>query len=106
LDGLQAVKKKSPRQRVTMRTIAARAGVSPATVSLVFNGRDKQLKISDQTRQRVLDALREMNYRPDVAARTLQGQRTRTIGVLWSLSGKDSPANGTSSSIARLMSEP
>jgi LacI family transcriptional regulator len=87
LDGSQAVKKKSPRQRVTMRTIAARAGVSPATVSLVFNGRDKQLKISDQTRQRVLDALREMNYRPDVAARTLQGQRTRTIGVLWSLSG-------------------
>ena len=76
-----------PNPRVTMKTIAERAGVSRSTVSFVVNGRDKELKISGDTRRRVLDAVREFNYRPDAAARTLQGQKTRTIGVLWSLSG-------------------
>ncbi len=76
-----------PKQRVTMKAIAERAGVSRSTVSFVMNGRDKELKISDETRLRVLDAVNEFNYRPDAVARTLQGQTTCTIGVLWSLSG-------------------
>lgn len=82
-----AVLKKKPKSRVTMAAIAEHAGVSRSTASFVINGRDKELKISADTRQRVLDAVREFNYRPNVAARTLSGQKTQTIGILWSLSG-------------------
>ena len=82
-----AVVQKKPKPRVTMAVIAERAGVSRSTASFVINGRDKELKISANTRQRVLDAVSEFNYRPNVAARTLSGQKTQTIGILWSLSG-------------------
>jgi LacI family transcriptional regulator len=82
-----AVLPRKPKPRVTMATIAERAGVSRSTASFVINGRDKELKISAETCRRVLDVVRELNYLPDVAARTLLGQKTRTIGVLWSLSG-------------------
>ncbi|MDZ4819287.1 MAG: LacI family DNA-binding transcriptional regulator [Planctomycetota bacterium] len=82
-----AVLPKRPMPRVTMAVIAERAGVSRSTASFVINGRDKELKISAETCRRVLDVVRELNYLPDVAARTLLGQKTRTIGILWSLSG-------------------
>lgn len=70
-----------------MQAIADRAGVSRSTVSFVMNGRDQEFKIAAETRNRILKAIREFNYQPDSAARVLQGQKTRTIGVLWSLSG-------------------
>src|SRR5262245_16680685 len=73
--------------RVTMQAIAEKAGVSRSTVSFVVNGRDQEFKICAETRQRVLEAVREFNYQPDSVARVLQGQKTRTVGVLWSLSG-------------------
>src|SRR5215204_6085993 len=82
-----AVLPKKPKSRVTMAVIAERAGVSRSTASFVINGRDKELKISEKTCRRVLDVVRELNYLPDIAARTLVGQKTRTIGILWSLSG-------------------
>lgn len=53
---------KSPRGRVTMRDIARVAGCSQPTVSFVLNDNDT-VKISDQTKQRVLDAARELGYR-------------------------------------------
>lgn len=79
--------RKKAKPRVTMQAIAERAGVSRSTVSFVMNGRDQEFKIATDTRKRVLEAIREFNYQPDAVARVLQGQKTRTIGVLWSLSG-------------------
>jgi DNA-binding LacI/PurR family transcriptional regulator len=79
--------RKNAKPRVTMQAIAERAGVSRSTVSFVMNGRDQEFKIAEDTKNRVLDAIREFNYQPDAVARVLQGQKTRTIGVLWSLSG-------------------
>jgi DNA-binding LacI/PurR family transcriptional regulator len=81
------IDRKKPKPRVTMQAIAERAGVSRSTVSFVMNGRDQEFKIATDTRDRVLEAVREFNYQPDSFARVLQGQKTRTIGVLWSLSG-------------------
>jgi LacI family transcriptional regulator len=73
--------------RATMGAIAKRAGVSRTTVSYVVNGQADRRNISLQTRERVIGIMQEMNYRPDILAQALQGVRTRTIGVLWSLTG-------------------
>jgi LacI family transcriptional regulator len=68
-------------RRTTLADVAARAAVDRSVVSRVLSG-DARLLIRDETRQRVLEAVRELGYRPNVAARTLRTQRTQTIGLL------------------------
>ncbi len=63
----------------TIRDVAQKAGVSPATVSRVLNERPG---ISEETRARVLQAARELGYIPDIAGRSLASKRTMTIGFL------------------------
>jgi LacI family transcriptional regulator len=65
----------------TQADVARRAGVSSATVSFVINDRSDQT-ISEQTRIRVLDAVRDLGYRPNRAARSLRVSRTATIGFV------------------------
>ena len=65
--------------RATLHSVAAAAGVSHQTVSRVLNGMPK---VSAATRARVLDAVRELGYRPNSAARALVTGRSRTLGVL------------------------
>lgn len=67
--------------RVTMRDVAARAGVSTKTVSLVLN---KNGFVSEALTQRVTNAMRELDYRPDRVARSLRRQSTETVGVIFS----------------------
>lgn len=62
----------------TIRQVAARSGVSVATVSRVFNG---YTDVSAATRERVLAAARELDYAPSAAARTLVGRRSQLVGV-------------------------
>lgn len=62
-----------------MHDVAARAGVSHQTVSRVLNGFEG---IKPATKARVEDAIRDLGYRRNLAARTLATRRTRTIGVL------------------------
>lgn len=63
--------------------MARLAGVSQATVSLVLSARGdgKGPTISDETRQRVLDAARSLGYVPDPAARRLAAARNNLLGV-------------------------
>jgi LacI family transcriptional regulator len=68
-------------QRATIREVAAYAGVSPSTVSRVLNERVEN-HMRPETKERVLDAIRVLNYTPVKAAQTLRRQRTRTLGVL------------------------
>ena len=63
----------------TIRTVAARAGVSKSLVSLVLQNSPR---VSDEKRQAVLKAVAELGYRPDPVARSLAERRTRTIGVV------------------------
>ena len=63
----------------SMRDVAQLAGVSHQTVSRVINSHPS---IRDSTRQRVLDAMDQLHYRPNRAARALVTARSRTIGVL------------------------
>lgn len=62
-----------------IRDVARLAGVSYQTVSRVLNDSPS---IRDVTRQRVLDVIQEVGYRPNQAARALVTSRSRTIGVL------------------------
>ncbi|QNE43436.1 LacI family DNA-binding transcriptional regulator [Frigoribacterium sp. NBH87] len=64
---------------VSMADVAARAGVSSQTVSRVSNG---AANVEAGTRQRVLDAMAELGYRPNSAARALKTGRFRSIGVI------------------------
>ncbi len=69
------------RRRATGKDVAERAGVSLTTVSLVVNRR-KNVAIPEETRQRVLDAARDLGYRPNGLVRGLVRGRTQTIGVI------------------------
>lgn len=71
----------APPRRTRHRDVALRAGVSTATVSKVITGRETD-RISEETRQRVLDAVRDLNYVPQSAVREMQTGRTGRIGVL------------------------
>lgn len=61
--------------------MALLAGVSPSTVSFVLNQTPGQT-ISDETRQRVLQAVAELDYRPNRAAQGLRQGRSATIGFV------------------------
>ncbi|MFD2026105.1 LacI family DNA-binding transcriptional regulator [Promicromonospora aerolata] len=63
-----------PRRRITQTDVAAMAGVSQATVSFVLNGSTPAgVRISEETRQRVLDAIRITGYTANPAAQRLAG---------------------------------
>lgn len=68
-------------RRVTSKDVAERAGVSRTTVSFVLNN-TPNVKISEETRQRVLAAARELDYHPVAAARSLASRRTGNIGLV------------------------
>ncbi len=69
--------------RVTLADIAQHIGVSKVTVSYVLNDRETTLvKISDQTRQRVLTTARELGYHPNALARGLTGRSTDTVTLV------------------------
>lgn len=61
--------------------VARLAGVSQATVSLVLAGKKTGVTISDETRQKVLDAADSLGYVPDPAARRLAAARNGLLGV-------------------------
>ncbi|MEW6233215.1 MAG: LacI family DNA-binding transcriptional regulator [Chloroflexota bacterium] len=63
----------------TLKDVARLAGVSTATVSYVVNG---TVRVSPQTRERVLAAIKSLDYHPNVIARSLQGNRTSTLGFI------------------------
>jgi len=69
--------------------VARVAGVSHQTVSRVLNDHPS---LRAATRQKVLDAMRELNYRPNAAARALSSSRSRLIGILSTSSGEYGPA--------------
>ncbi|OFW79186.1 MAG: LacI family transcriptional regulator [Alicyclobacillus sp. RIFOXYA1_FULL_53_8] len=65
--------------KVTIRDVAARAGVSPATVSRVLN---KPELVDTVTKQRVREAMSELDFQPNALARGLSVQRTDTLGLV------------------------
>jgi len=66
-------------KRPTMRDVAERAGVSKATVSHIINN---TRFVEDVTKERVLEAIAELGYRPNAVARSLTTNRTGTVGAI------------------------
>ncbi|HSM57370.1 MAG TPA: LacI family DNA-binding transcriptional regulator [Candidatus Sulfomarinibacteraceae bacterium] len=66
--------------RVTLKDVAAKAGVSYQTVSKVLNNR---AQVAPETEERIWAAVRELNYRPNVSARNLRKQASNLIGYAW-----------------------
>ncbi|SFQ32064.1 LacI family DNA-binding transcriptional regulator [Caldicoprobacter faecalis] len=64
----------------TIYDIAKKAGVSVATVSRVLNGVDHPVR--EETRKRIIDAARELGYRPNKIAKSLAHRRTFTVALL------------------------
>jgi LacI family transcriptional regulator len=65
--------------QASIKDVAIRAGVSTTTVSHVLNA---TRFVEEETRQKVLQAIQELNYRPNAAARSLTTKRTGTVGIV------------------------
>jgi DNA-binding LacI/PurR family transcriptional regulator len=67
---------------ISLKELAEHLGLSSATVSLVINRSPGAKSIPASTQERVREAARELNYRPNLMARSLRQKRSFTIGVL------------------------
>lgn len=70
------------RNSVSLKQLAAHVGLSTTTLSLVLNESPTANSIPQETKDRIFNAAREMNYRPNYLARSLRVQRTHTLGVI------------------------
>jgi LacI family transcriptional regulator len=70
-----------PDAPVTLRDVAVRAGVHPATASRALNP-ETRILVSEDTARRVLDAAEALGYSPNPVARSLRTRRSHTVGVL------------------------
>lgn len=70
------------KEKITIRDVARHAGVSAASVSYVINGINK---VSDETKERILKAIKELNYEPNLTAISLSKKKSNMIGVMFPL---------------------
>lgn len=66
--------------KVTLKDIAEKVGVSKATVSMVLN--NKNINVSEATRNKILKVVKELNYIPNSAARSLSTNKSQIIGII------------------------
>jgi LacI family transcriptional regulator len=67
---------------VSLKALAAHLGLSSATVSLVINRSPAAKSIPPKTQERIREAAQELNYRPNLMARSLRQKRSFTVGVM------------------------
>jgi LacI family transcriptional regulator len=68
--------------KVTLQTLAKHLDLAAGTISAALNDSPAARAIPEHTKRRILEAARELNYRPNYFARSLRLQRTYTIGVI------------------------
>jgi DNA-binding LacI/PurR family transcriptional regulator len=68
--------------KVTLQTLATHLDLAVGTISAALNDSPAARAIPEHTKRRILNAARELNYRPNYFARSLRLQRTYTIGVI------------------------
>ena len=80
--GTAVARPRSVRRRTSQADVARAAGVSPGIVSSVINNKSYgSIRVSEATRLRVLAAVEELGYVPNLAARSMAGGTNRIIGV-------------------------
>ena len=75
-------KASAPSGHVNLKTLANYLGLSQTTVSLVLNDSPAAKSIPQETRDRVTEAARRLNYRPNYFARSLRQSKSMSVGVL------------------------
>lgn len=91
----------------TLRDVAAKLNLSPSLVSGVLNNR-AGIWASEETRRRIMDAARELNYRPNAAARALRSGKSRSVAFVQYKSAqqaRSSDQNGVIETFAELLGE-
>lgn len=64
---------------ITLKELASRCNVSIATVSNILNGKSN---VGEETKKRVLEVIKETGYKPNIMARGLRANKTKTIGLI------------------------
>lgn len=88
---------------VTMREVAAKAGVTPTVVSRVLHNKATSIRVSEATAERVRQAAKDLGYRVNVMARNFRERQTMMIGVLHGVGFARNEFNGRSRYFAALM---
>jgi LacI family transcriptional regulator len=70
------------KNKVSLKDIAQRVGVSTALVSYVLNGLEKEKRVGEKVVIQIREAARELNYQPNQIARSLRRGSTKTIGLI------------------------
>ncbi|WP_053982414.1 LacI family DNA-binding transcriptional regulator [Niameybacter massiliensis] len=65
--------------KVTIRDVAKEAGVAPSTVSRVLSNSER---ISEETKAKVREAIKKLNFKPNAIARSLANNKTQTLGIM------------------------
>lgn len=89
-EGVKNCRMKSPGEKtdrnekpvVTLRSVAEHVGLTASTVSAVLNNSSASRSVPQRTKNRILAAARDLNYRPNFVARSLRVRRSYTIGVI------------------------
>ena len=69
------------KQKITLRDVAEMADVSPAAAGHVINGGTGKIRVGAEARKRILEAAKQLNYQPNMAASILRGGQSKLIGV-------------------------
>jgi DNA-binding LacI/PurR family transcriptional regulator len=92
------------KKAVTLRTVAERVGLAPCSVSAVLNNTPASWAIPQRTKDRVFRAAAQLDYRPNLSARSLRTKRTHMVAVVSPDCGQPSVARavaGMESSLRR-----
>lgn len=69
-------------ERVSLKVIARKLGVSAATVSLVLNGKNKNGRVSKEMSEKIIEKATELNYVPNSLAKGLKMGHSKTVGLI------------------------
>ncbi|MDO4620992.1 MAG: LacI family DNA-binding transcriptional regulator, partial [Lachnospiraceae bacterium] len=64
---------------ISIKDVANLAGVSPSTVSRILSNK---ISVKDDTRERVMRAVSELNYKPNLAAQALRNRESKLLGLI------------------------
>ncbi len=69
-------------KKVALKDVAQHIGVSAALVSYVLNGKEKEARVGADMAKRIKKAAAELNYQPNLIAKSLKMGKTKTIGLI------------------------
>lgn len=70
------------KKRISLKDIAEKAGVSTSLVSFVLNGKGKEHRIGEEISDQIIRIARELDYQPNMAAKSLRSGKSKTIGFV------------------------